>query len=138
MSVAQYGTTILGTATEVTVPETNDRPLQRLAMARHQQGISCLTLSLMIEPRDRAGATTGTRDSRPAAQRAVSLAEGLRCSPRRTARRSWRFAVSPVLERSQLVGLMKTTLAIREQARQESIRRMGRPCATNSSRLCRS
>jgi hypothetical protein len=31
---------------------------------------------------------------------------------------------SPVLERSQLVRLMKTVLAIREQARQESIRRM--------------
>ena len=45
MSVAQYGTTNLGTATEVTVPETNDRPLQRLAMARHQQGISCRTVA---------------------------------------------------------------------------------------------
>ncbi len=32
--------------------------------------------------------------------------------------------VSPVLERSQLVRLMKTVLAIREQAKQESIRRM--------------
>ncbi len=32
--------------------------------------------------------------------------------------------VSPVLERSQLVRLMKTVLAVREQARQESIRRM--------------
>ena len=32
--------------------------------------------------------------------------------------------VSPVLERSQLVRLMKTVLAVREQTRQESIRRM--------------
>jgi hypothetical protein len=32
--------------------------------------------------------------------------------------------VSPVLERSQLVRLMKTVLAVREQAKQESIRRM--------------
>ena len=32
--------------------------------------------------------------------------------------------VSPVLERSQLVRLMKTVLAIREQTKQESIRRM--------------
>ena len=31
---------------------------------------------------------------------------------------------SPILERSQLVRLMKTVLAISEQARQESIRRM--------------
>jgi transcriptional regulator with XRE-family HTH domain len=32
--------------------------------------------------------------------------------------------VSPILERSQLVRLMKTVLAVREQAKQESIRRM--------------
>ena len=32
--------------------------------------------------------------------------------------------VSPVLERSQLVRLMKTVLAVRQQAKQESIRRM--------------
>jgi hypothetical protein len=32
--------------------------------------------------------------------------------------------VAPILERSQLVRLMKTVLAIRQQARQQSIRRM--------------
>ena len=32
--------------------------------------------------------------------------------------------VTPVLERSQLVRLMKTVLAVRDQTRQESIRRM--------------
>ena len=51
-------------------------------------------------------------------------------------KRRWRFRstellveagdslVSPILERSQLVRLMKSVLAIREQAKQESIRRM--------------
>ena len=34
--------------------------------------------------------------------------------------------VSPILERSQLVRLMKTVLAIRQQARQQSIRRMAK------------
>ncbi len=42
---------------------------------------------------------------------------------------------SPILERSQLVRLMKTVLAISEQARQESIRRMAQTMAAQLTEI---
>ncbi len=124
MSIAHCATTNSGTAPEVTAPKTNDRPLQRLAMARQQQGISRRTVARKLnvdvkQVRQQEGETADLPLSTlyawqkaldvPVAELLIEAGDTL---------------VSPVLERSQLVRLMKTVLAIRQQARQESIGRM--------------
>jgi transcriptional regulator with XRE-family HTH domain len=124
MDIAPLGTTHSATALEVVVPETEDRPLQRLAMARQQQGISRRTVARRLNidvgkvkeqehemadlPLSILYAWQKALDV-PIAELLVEAGDTL---------------TSPILERAQLVRLMKTVLAIRQQAKQESIRRM--------------
>ena len=68
--------------------------------------------------------TAGTPDHRSAVEHVVCLAEGVDVPVAELLVEAGDSLVSPVLERSQLVRLMKTVLAVREQAKQESIRRM--------------
>jgi transcriptional regulator with XRE-family HTH domain len=124
MSIANFGVTNSEVSPKVTVPTVPQRPLQRLAAVRRQQGISRRTiarrLNVEIEQVRQQEADTAdlTLTTLYAWQKAldVPVSELLveACDS----------LVSPILERSQLVRLMKTVLAIRGQTRQESVRRM--------------
>jgi transcriptional regulator with XRE-family HTH domain len=124
MSIANFGVTNSEVSPKVTVPAVPQRPLQRLAAVRRQQGISRRTiarrLNVEIEQVRQQEADTAdlTLTTLYAWQKAldVPVSELLveACDS----------LVSPILERSQLVRLMKTVLAIRDQTRQESVRRM--------------
>lgn len=124
MSTAHCDTTSSGIPHEVAVPKAASQPLQRLAQVRRNQGLSRRTLARRMNVdvelvRQQECETADLPLSVLYAwQKAleVPLAELLA--------ESSDALVSPVLERSQLVRLMKTVLAMREQARQESIRRM--------------
>jgi transcriptional regulator with XRE-family HTH domain len=125
MSIADYGTTNSEPSPDVPVHAAdNNRPLQRLAVVRRQQGLSRRTVArrMNIEVEELREQERQTADLRlsvlyawqkaldvPIAELLVEAGDTL---------------VSPVLERSQLVRLMKTVLAVQQQAKQESIRRM--------------
>ncbi|MBU4273609.1 MAG: helix-turn-helix domain-containing protein [Planctomycetes bacterium] len=124
MSIGHCATTDVGPPREVALPAAAVQPLQRLASVRRLQGLSRRTvarrLNLEVEQvREQELATSDLPLSAlyawqkalevPVAELLVEADASL---------------VSPVLERSQLVRLMKTVLAIRERSKQESIRRM--------------
>jgi transcriptional regulator with XRE-family HTH domain len=124
MSLGPCDTTGTEPPQNVSLPAADARPLQRLAHVRRLQGISRRTvarrLNLEIEQvRQQERATTDLPLSTiyawqqaldvPVAELLVESGDSL---------------ASPILERSQLVRLMKTVLAIRRQSKQESIRRM--------------
>ena len=124
MSIGNCVTTGAGPPQEVPLPAAGGPPLQRLASVRRLQGLSRRTvarrLNVEIEQVRRQECETADLPLSvlyawqraldvPVAELLVEAGDGL---------------ASPVLERSQLVRLMKTVLAIQEQARQESIRRM--------------
>ncbi len=125
MSVGHYGSVGVGLPPQVSVPATEQRPLQRLAQVRKQQGVSRRTLARRLnvdidrvreQERETADLNLTTLYAWqnalevPVAELLVEASDSL---------------TSPVLQRSQLVRLMKTVLAICETAKQESVRRMG-------------
>jgi transcriptional regulator with XRE-family HTH domain len=125
MSIVNIDTTNSETPQEVSVP-TGDgqRPLHRLAMVRRLQGLSRRTVARrlnidvdLLREQERQSADL-TLSAMYAWQKAldVPICELLVETDDSLA--------SPVLARSRLVRLMKTVLAVRDQARQESIRRM--------------
>jgi transcriptional regulator with XRE-family HTH domain len=124
MSFAQLGTANSGTPSDVAVPNAEPKPLQRLAMARQQQGISRRTVArrLNVDVEQVRQQERETADLSLSALYAWQKALDVPVSELLV--EAGDSLVSPVLERSQLVRLMKTVLAIREQAKQESIRRM--------------
>ena len=122
--VSQQAAVNSGVSPEAGVPAANDQPLQRLALVRRLQGISRRTIARRLnvgieQVRQQERETTDVPLSVlyawqkvldvPVNELLVEATDAL---------------VSPILERSQLVRLMKTVLAIRQQARQQSIRRM--------------
>ncbi len=124
MSTAHCSTSESGASSEPSVPAANGQPLHRLAVVRRLQGISRRTVARRMnveteQVRQEERPTTDLSLSAlyawqkaldvPVAELLVEVGDSL---------------VTPVLERSQLVRLVKTVLAIREQAKQESIRRM--------------
>lgn len=134
MSIGHCGFTGMGLPMNVPLPPVKNRPtppaesrpLQRLAAVRRQQGVSRRTvarrLNIDIEQvQEQERETTDVPLSVlyawqkvlevPLAELLTEAGEGLD---------------TPILERSQLLRLMKTVRAICEQARQESIRRMAR------------
>jgi transcriptional regulator with XRE-family HTH domain len=137
MSIGHCGISGVGLSTNVPLPAVQspsaqpaeNRPMQRLAAVRRQQGVSRRTvarrLNVDIEevqhqelvstdlPLSVVYAWQRVLDV-PVAELLVEAGDGL---------------TSPILERSQLVRLMKTVLAISEQARQESVRRMAQTMA---------
>ena len=124
MSIVHCATTDVRPPREVALPAAEIQPLQRLASVRRLQGLSRRTmarrLNLEVEQvREQELATSDLPLSAlyawqkaldvPVAELLVEADASL---------------VSPVLERSRLVRLMKTVLAVRERSKQESIRRM--------------
>ena len=124
MGIEHCDVTGVGAAQDVAVPATGSHVLHRLAAVRRQQGLSCLTvarrLNIEIEQvqqqeRESSDLPLSTVYAWqnvlgvPVAELLVEAGDSLS---------------SPVLKRSQLVRLMKTALAISEQTKQNSIRRM--------------
>jgi len=124
MSIGQYSAAETANSPEVAVPAVVERPLQRLAVVRRLQGISRRTVArrLNIDVEEIKQQERETVDiplstlygwqealGVPIAELLVEAGDSL---------------TSPVLKRSQLVRLMKTVLAIRQEARHKSIRRM--------------
>jgi transcriptional regulator with XRE-family HTH domain len=125
MSIANLSTTNSEPTQAVSVPTVEkDRPLQRLAMARRSQGLSRRTVARRMnveveELRQQEQSMNDLPISKLYAwQKALDVPIG------ELLIEAGDSLVSPILERSQLVRLMKTVLAIRDQAKQESIRRM--------------
>lgn len=124
MSIEPCAATGVGAAQNVAVPATGSQSLQRLAAVRRQQGLSRRTVArrLNIEIEQVRQQESESCDlplsmlyawqkalEAPVAELLVEAGDAL---------------TPPVLERSQLVRLMKTALAISEQTKQESVRRM--------------
>lgn len=109
---------------EVAVPAAASQPLQRLAVVRRNQGISRRTLARRMN----VDIEVVRQQERETADVSLSVLyawqKALEVPLGELLTESGDSLVSPVLERSQLVRLMKTVLAMREQAKQESIRRM--------------
>ena len=129
MSIGQYSAAETANSPEVAVPAVVGRPLQRLGVVRRLQGISRRTvarrLNIDVEQVKQQECETvdiplstlyGWQEALgvPIAELLVEAGDPL---------------ASPVLERSQLVRLMKTVLAIRQQAKHRSIRRMAQTMA---------
>jgi transcriptional regulator with XRE-family HTH domain len=124
MSIADCSTGESGASPELTVPAADGQPLQRLAMVRRLQGLSRRTvarrLNIEVDELRRQERTTADLplSTLYAWQKALDVPIG------ELLVEAGDSLVSPVLERSQLLRLMKTVLAIRGQAKQESIRRI--------------
>ena len=135
MSIGHCGITGIGPPMSVPLPAVESRPMQRLASVRRQQGVSRRTVArrLNVDLEDVRQQECETADlplsvvyawqkvlDVPVTELLVEAGDGL---------------TTPVLERSQLVRLMKTVLAISEQARQESIRRMAQTMANQLTEI---
>jgi transcriptional regulator with XRE-family HTH domain len=124
MSIVHLSTPEMGTGQDVPVPANMGRALHRLAVVRQQQGISRRTVARRLNidlaaVRDQELETTD-----------ISLSQlydwqGVLEVPLGELLIEADDTLSPaILQRAQLVRLMKSALAIQENAKQESIRRM--------------
>jgi transcriptional regulator with XRE-family HTH domain len=124
MSIANLNGTGSENSPEVTVPAAGERPLQRLAMVRRLQGISRRTVARRLN----VEIEQVRQQEREAADLPLSMLyawqKALDVPIGELLVEAGDSLVSPILQRSQLVRLMKTVLALRQQARQESVRRM--------------
>ena len=124
MNIGHCDATGVATVQDVAVPAASSQPLQRLAAVRRQQGLTRRTVArrLNIEIEQVRQQESESSDlplsmvyawqkvlEVPVAELLVEAGDAL---------------TSPILMRSQLVRLMKTVLAISEQTKQESVRRM--------------
>jgi transcriptional regulator with XRE-family HTH domain len=124
MSIGHCDISGLGLPPNVALPPAEARPMQRLAAARRQQGVSrravARRMNVDVEEvqRQESESADVPLSVLYAWQKAldVPLSELL-------VEANDTFA-SPILERSRLLRLMKTVMAVSEQARQPSIRRM--------------
>ncbi len=124
MSMVQDTSASSETPQQIATPAVNGQPLQRLGMVRRLQGISRRTVArrLNLEIDQVRQQERETADLPLSALYAWQKA--LDVPVTELLAEAGDTLVSPVLERSQLVRLMKTVLAISQQSRQESIRRM--------------
>jgi transcriptional regulator with XRE-family HTH domain len=124
MSIGHCGLTSLGPAQDVPLPLADERPMQRLAAARRQQGMSRRVMARRMnvdveEVRSQESESADVPLSVLYAwQKALDVPVGELLVETTDA------LSSPILERSRLLRLMKTVRSIAEQTRQESIRRM--------------
>jgi transcriptional regulator with XRE-family HTH domain len=123
MSIVHLPSTEVGTGHDVPIPAFR-HPLHRLAVVRQQQGISRRTVArrLNIDL-----ATVRAQESETADVSLSQLYEWqkvLEVPLSELLIEADDSLSAPVLQRAQLVRLMKSALAIQENAKQESIRRM--------------
>lgn len=124
MSTVQCNSTNSVSSPAVTVIAGNGRPLQRLAEVRRLQGVSRRTMArrLNIEIEQLRQQESATADLPLSVLYAWQRALDVPISELLVEAED--MLTTPVLERSRLVRLMKTVLAVRGRAKQESIQRM--------------
>ena len=131
MSIAEWTVDAAAVATSVPppLPESTSRPLHRIAEIRRQQGVSLRTVAR------RMNTSVQRAREQEQAEADLSLAELYR----------WQQALevpvvdllidldaplsAPVMQRARLLKLMKTALAIKEAAEDESVGRMAQMLA---------
>jgi transcriptional regulator with XRE-family HTH domain len=124
MSLGHCGLTNLGPVHDVPLPPADERPMQRLAAARRQQGVSrrAVARRMNVDVEEVRAQESESADVPLSViyawQKALDVPVGELLVEATDA------LSSPILERSQLLRLMKTVRSIAEQTRQESIRRM--------------
>ena len=126
MSIGRCDMTGTGPPPDVVLPAVDHQPLQRLALVRRQQGISRRTVArrMNVEIDLVRQQESETADLPLSVLYAWQKALGVPVAELLVEAND--SLATPILERSQLVRLMKTVLAICSQARQESIRRMAK------------
>jgi transcriptional regulator with XRE-family HTH domain len=123
MSIVHLSSATVGIVHEVPVPPIT-HPLHRLAVVRQQQGISRRTVAR------RLNVDLATIRAQESATADITLSQLYEWQKVLDVPLSELLAEAddslsaPVMQRAQLVRLMKSVLAIQENARQESIRRM--------------
>jgi transcriptional regulator with XRE-family HTH domain len=124
MSTVQCNSTNSTSSQPVTIVTAKVRPLQRLAMVRRLQGVSRRTMArrLNIEVEQVRQQENTTADLPLSVLYAWQ--EALEVPVSELLVEAGDTLTSPILERSRLVRLMKTVLAVRGHARQEAIQRM--------------
>jgi transcriptional regulator with XRE-family HTH domain len=125
MSVGSCGLSGLGIPTSVPLPPSNpSQPMQRLAAVRRQQGVSrrALARRLNIDVEQVQQQESESADVPISVLHAWQKALDVPISELLV--EAGESLSSPVLERSRLLRLMKTVMAVSEQTKQESIRRM--------------
>jgi transcriptional regulator with XRE-family HTH domain len=124
MSIGHCGLSGLGLPPNVALPPTDAQPMQRLGAVRRQQGMSRRAVARRMNVdidqvrRQEAESADVPLSVLYAWQKALDVpVSELLVEASDT-------LSSPILERSRLVRLMKTVMAVSEQTRQQSIRRM--------------
>jgi transcriptional regulator with XRE-family HTH domain len=129
MSIGHFEMTGTGPSQHVPLPAVDSQPLQRLGIVRRRQGVSRRTVARRLnidvdEVRQQESETADLPLSVVYAWQKV-----LEVPVAELLVETDGTLTTPILERSQLLRLMKTVLAIIEQARQEPIRRMAQTMA---------
>lgn len=124
MSIEHCDVTSVGAAQDVSVPPTGRQPLQRLAAVRRKQGLSRRTVArrLNIEI-EQVGQQENESSDLPLSM-VYAWQKVLEVPVAELLVEAGNTLTAPVLKQSELVRLMKLALAISEQTKQESIRRM--------------
>jgi len=131
MSVAHLSNSGNGTGHEVPVPSIGhlkqrllQRPLQRLAVVRQRQGLSRRTVArrLNVDIATVRAQESGTADL--TLSQLYQWQEALEVPVGELLSEADDTLSAPVQRRAQLVRLMKSAMTIRENTRQETIRRM--------------
>jgi transcriptional regulator with XRE-family HTH domain len=126
MSIGPCGITGVGPPTNVPLPptDTETRPMQRLAAVRRQQGTSLRTVARRMNVDVEEARLQESESADVPLSVLYAWQKALDVPLSELLVEATDSLASPILERSRLLRLMKTVMAIAEQSRQESIRRM--------------
>lgn len=124
MSIGHCDIAGLGPPTNVPLPPTEPQPMQRLAAVRRQQGVSRRALARRLNIDVDEVRRQESDEADPPLSVLYAWHKALDVPMAELLVETGDELSSPILERAQLVRLMKTVMAISEQTRQESIRRM--------------
>jgi transcriptional regulator with XRE-family HTH domain len=124
MSIEDCDATGVGAVQDVAVPATGGQPLQRLASVRRQQGLSRQTVARRLNIEIEQVRQQESESSDLPLSTVYAWQQVLEVPVAELLVEAGDALSSPVLERSQLVRLMKTALTISEQTKQGSVRRM--------------
>lgn len=124
MSIVHLTTADLATERDVPLPSATTRALHRLAVVRQQQGISRRTVARRLNL-DLASVREQECETNDISLSQLYAWKDVLEVPLNELLIEADDTLSPaILQRAQLVRLMKTALAIQESAKQETIRRM--------------
>ena len=124
MSIELCDATGVGAVQDVAVPVTGGQPLQRLAAVRRQQGLTRLTVARRLNIEIEQVRQQESESSDLPLSMVYAWQQVLEVPIAELLVEAGDALSSPVLERSQLVRLMKTVQTISEKTKQESVRRM--------------